>query len=126
MSAIVMEALHRNRFSSQVLAYRNSWFEQNNIASVKINLALWIFLFLTNLIDLVVSYSLFSQGAVEVNPAMSVLCSQFGNISLAFYKGFLLGALFILLPFIKKRLQYLLIFTCLAYIVLIISHIIRF
>ena len=121
-----MEKLYRNRFSTLALAYRNSWFEQNNIACVKINLALWAFLFVTNLIDLIVSYSVFSQGGVEANPAMSFLCSNFGNISLAFYKGFLLGALFILLPYIKNRLQYLLIFTCFAYVVLVISHIIRF
>jgi hypothetical protein len=113
-------------FSELVIAYRTSWVEQHNVARVRINLFLWTLLLITNVIDLIVSYSLFSHGAVEMNPAMSILCSQFGNISLAFYKGFLLGALFILLPYIKNKLQYLLLSTCSVYIVLVVSHMIRF
>ncbi len=113
-------------FSEFATAYRTSWIEQNNVAHVKINLLLWSLLSMTNLIDLIVSYSLFSRGAIEMNPAMSILCSRFGNISLAFYKGFLLGALFILLPYIKNKLQCLLLLTCSAYVMLVVSHIIRF
>ena len=120
------DTFYRNRFATLALAYRNSWFEQNNLTRVKFNLTLWFFLCITNLTDLIVSYSLFSKGAIEINPAMSFLCSHFGNISLAFYKGFLLGALFILLPFIKNKLQILFISTCGVYLILVFSHILRF
>ncbi len=126
MNMIDRNTFQENRLTTLALAYRDSWVEENNLTRVKLNLTLWFFLFITNLTDLIVSYSLFSQGAVEINPAMSFLCSRFGNISLAFYKGFLLGALFILLPFIKNKLQILFISTCGVYLILVFSHILRF
>ncbi|MBN2029660.1 hypothetical protein JW824_05390 [bacterium] len=120
------DPFQRNSLAILALAYRDSWREQNNLTRVKINLTLWFFLCITNVTDLIVSYSLFSRGAIEINPAMSFLCSHFGNISLAFYKGFLLGTLFILLPFIKNKLQILLISTCGIYLILVFTHIMRF
>jgi len=90
------------------------------------NIVLWLFLVVANIADILVTYSIFAEGGIEVNPAMAFLCTKFGNISLAFYKGILLGALFILLPLIKAIHQKFLIFTCFIYIVLLFSHAIRF
>src|SRR4030066_392461 len=57
---------------------------------------------------------------------MYLISKQFGDVAITFYKGFFLGVLFILLPFIKKRLQKFLIFACIVYILLTLSHLIRF
>ena len=90
------------------------------------NLLLWFALVSTNIIDLVYTYHVLSRNGVEYNPFMAFLCSNLGNISLAFYKGLLLGMLFILLPFIQNRLQKLLCFPVVVYVILTISHLIRF
>jgi hypothetical protein len=78
------------------------------------------------LVDILYTYYAFSLGGVEANPAMAFLCTKFGNISLAFYKGIMMGILLILLPFIRGIYQKFLIFTSFVYIILVISHIIRF
>lgn len=90
------------------------------------NIGLWLLLVIANIVDILVTYYIFANGGVEVNPAMAFLCTKFGNISIAFYKGILLGALFILLPLIKAIHQKFLIFTCCLYIILLFSHAIRF
>ena len=106
--------------------YRNAWIAQNNNGSIRINFLLWFVLFTANLIDLLVTYYAFSKGAIEANPAMSVLIYKFGNISLAFFKGALLGMLLILLPYIKNFMRKCLMFSCSVYVILVFSHIIRF
>lgn len=92
----------------------------------KINFVLWIILTVANLIDILVTYYVFAQGGVEANPAMAHLSSKFGNISIAFFKGTLLGVLLFLLPFIKEIYQKALMLVCFVYVALVVSHIIRF
>jgi hypothetical protein len=92
----------------------------------KINFVLWIVLTVANLIDILVTYYVFAQGGVEANPAMAHLSSKFGNISIAFFKGTLLGILLFLLPFIKEIYQKALMIVCFVYVALVVSHIIRF
>lgn len=104
--------------------YRQLWSSENPV--IKTNLFLWLVLFVTNIIDLIATYYAFSLGAVEANPAMDAVIKNFGDIGLAFYKGLMLGGLFIFLPFINKRIQKFLVFTVFVYIVLTISHMIRF
>jgi hypothetical protein len=87
---------------------------------------LWIILTIANLIDVLVTYYVFAQGGVEANPAMAHLSSKFGNISIAFFKGSLLGVLLFLLPFIKEIYQKALMIVCFVYVALVVSHIIRF
>ena len=111
---------------SYVKRYKDSWSVQENIDNLVINIALWVFLFITNMIDILVSYKAFSEGAVEINPFMAVIYHNFGIVGLAFYKGFLIGVMLVLLPVIKKRLRILFIFTCFVYAALTISHIMRF
>jgi len=112
--------------SDYLREYRNTWIVQNNNGCIQINFLLWFILFTANLIDLLVTYYAFSKGAIEANPAMSVLIFKFGNISLAFVKGALLGMLLIMLPYIKKFLRKCLMFSCSVYVILVFSHIIRF
>ena len=115
-----------NVISDYLREYRNTWIVQNNNGCIQINFLLWFILFTANLIDLLVTYYAFSKGAIEANPAMSVLIFKFGNISLAFVKGALLGMLLIMLPYIKNFLRKCLMFSCSVYVILVFSHIIRF
>lgn len=107
-------------------SYFNTIKEEGFRSNLTQNIVLWLFLVIANFVDILVTYSIFAKGGIEVNPAMAFLCTKFGNISLAFYKGILLGALFILLPLIKAIHQKFLIFTCFIYIILLFSHAIRF
>jgi hypothetical protein len=93
---------------------------------LSVNFLIWSVLATANLIDTLVTYYVFANGGVEVNPAMAFLCTKFGNISLAFYKGILLGVLLIFLPLIKGFYQKLLAFTTVVYIILVFSHMLRF
>ena len=106
--------------------YRNVWIVQIKDRYLRINILLWLILVVGNLLDLLVTYYAFSQGAIEANPFMFFICTKYGNLALAFYKGLLLGVLLFLLPFIKNIFQKGLIFSCSVYILLVISHIIRF
>ena len=108
------------------LDYYQAVREQGFTGYLRINLLLWLFLAIANIIDIQVTYEVFSNGGVEANPLMAFMCTKFGNLSLAFYKGTLLGVLFFLLPFIKAVFQRLLILTCFAYVILLVSHWIRF
>ena len=119
-------ALKFYRLSEYLTAYRREWFIEDNISSIRLNIVLWSILMLTNLTDIIFSYKIFSEGGVEINPLMSALCTKFGNVALSFYKGFILGVLFILLPYVKNKLQSFLLLSCIAYIILVISHVIRF
>ncbi len=112
--------------SYYIRAYKAAWRLERNIHSIKLNLILWTVLFVTNIIDIIITYYAFAKGAVEANPAMYLISKHFGDVAITFYKGFFLGVLFILLPFIKKRLQKFLIFACIVYILLTLSHLIRF
>ena len=125
-AGFIPRILHPQIFSKHIKQYRDTWVIQNNNGNLRINLLLWLILFVANLIDLLVTYYAFSKGAVEANPAMSALCVKFGEVSLAFYKGLLLGILLFLLPYIKRYLLGLLAFSCSVYAVLVLSHIIRF
>ena len=113
-----------------VLSYFRDYVQLVKVEGIRgflsVNLLLWSILAVANSIDIYITYTVFSKGGFELNPAMAFLCSKFGNLSLAFYKGILLGVLFVLLPFIKLAYQKFLIFACFAYIVLVISHAIRF
>ncbi len=106
--------------------YRVIWILQNNSEALRLNVALWSVLFITNLIDLGVTYTAFQYGAVEANPFMAFLCTKFGNIALAFYKGLSMGILLFILPFVKKGMQKLLAVVCGIYILLVVSHLVRF
>ena len=122
----LFKIFNSNVISDYLREYRNTWIVQNNNGCIQINFLLWFILFTANLIDLLVTYYAFSKGAIEANPAMSVLIFKFGNISMAFVKGALLGMLFILLPYIKNFMRKCLIFSCSVYVILVFSHIIRF
>ncbi len=89
----------------------------------KTNIILWMILVFTNLVDIMYTYYVFSKDGIECNPILIFMCSKFGNISIAFFKGFLLGFLFLLLPFIRGWLQKLLFFPCLVYCILIITYV---
>ena len=124
-----LPANYNSRFQ-KVMAYwtwyRNTWMLQENHENIRLNILLWLILFTANIVDLIVTYHAFSLGAIEANPAMYVIAKHFGDIGIAYFKGLMLGALFILLPFIKKGLQKFLIFTCVVYVILVISHVVRF
>lgn len=109
-----------------LLNYRRMVLEERFRGYLGINLLLWIFLVVANIIDIQVTYTVFAGGGIELNPFMAFLCTTFGNISLAFYKGICLGILFILLPFVRNAYQKLLILSCIVYAVLMVSHWIRF
>ena len=100
--------------------------EVSSTRTFRINFILWLILTVANLIDILVTYYVFSKGGVEANPAMAHLSSRFGNISIAFFKGALLGILLFLLPFIKEIYQKALFIVCSCYVILVITHIIRF
>jgi hypothetical protein len=106
--------------------YKEAWQHQENQGNLSWNVAAWIVLFITNLIDLLVTYYAFTRGAVEGNPFMAMICRQFGYVGLAAYKGFFMGMLLVLIPFITRRIQWLLWVTVLSYGVLTLSHGIRF
>jgi len=125
-----------NKFSSKV-GYSNRLFsnlvlfygitKRRDIRErLKWNVLLWSILAICNLIDILVSWHVISEGAKEANPLMDFFYSKFGSISFAFIKGALLGMLLMLLPFIKEGLQKLLLFACTVYILLMFSHLIRF
>jgi len=115
-----------NIFRQCLSQYRDIWIFQIKERYFRLNILLWLILVVTNLLDLLVTYYAFSKGAIEANPLMFLLCTNYGNMAMAFYKGLLLGMLMFLLPFIRNFLQKCLIFSCSVYVILVISHVIRF
>jgi hypothetical protein len=98
--------------------YGQTWTDHLSEKWFQWNVFLWLVLLMTNLIDIMFSYAAFAKGAVEINPTVSIIIRQFGYIGLAFQKGIPIGALLILLPYIRGKLQYLLGFSVLVYLVL--------
>ena len=113
-----------------MVVYLKSYFRDlskiSSCSYYKVNLLLWFILLSTNVIDMVFTYYVIQGNGVEMNPFMAFLGSTFGNISMALYKGLLIGVLFFLLPYVVQYLQKLLYVSVIVYVLLVFSHFIRF
>lgn len=88
-----------------------------------LNRYLWVFLVITNVVDVLASRRAFQFGIAEVNPIVDLIISYFGIWGLAVFKVLWILMLMPLLPYIKGWTQAMLGLACLAYFVLTIAHI---
>ena len=90
---------------------------------LQLNRYFWVFLVVTNAVDVLASRRAFQFGIAEVNPVADLIISMYGVAGLGLFKAFWLLALLAFLPFVRGFTQALLGFACLAYFLLTIAHI---
>lgn len=88
-----------------------------------LNRYLWLFLVVTNAVDVLASRRAFQFGIAELNPIVDLIISYFGIWGLAAFKALWIIMLMPLLPFVRGWTQAMLALACLAYFVLTIGHI---
>jgi hypothetical protein len=88
-----------------------------------LNLYLWVFLVVTNIVDVLSSRRAFESGITELNPVVDLVLADYGILGVVLLKSFWLVGLMFLLPYIRGWTQFLLGLACLAYFAVAVLHI---
>jgi hypothetical protein len=88
----------------------------------ELNLYLWAFLVVTNIVDVLASRRAFELGMTELNLVVDLILADYGILGVALFKSFWLVGLMFLLPYIRGWTQLLLGLVCLAYFALTVVH----
>ena len=65
---------------------------------MRLNLYLWVFLVVTNAVDVLASRRAFELGIAESNRVVDLILANFGLLGVVLFKGFWLLILMLLLP----------------------------
>jgi hypothetical protein len=90
---------------------------------MELNLYLWAFLVVTNMVDVLASRRAFEFGMTELNLVVDLVLAEYGILGIVLLKSFWLVGLMFLLPYIKGWTQLLLGLACLAYFAVTVIHI---
>lgn len=88
-----------------------------------LNLYLWAFLVVTNIVDVLASRRAFEFRIAELNPVIDLVQADYGILGVVLLKAFWLFVLMLLLPYIRGWTQLLLGLACLAYFAVTVIHI---
>ena len=88
-----------------------------------LNLYLWVFLVVTNIVDVLASRRAFEFGIAELNPVVDLILADNGILGVVLFKAFWLFVLMFLLAYIRGWMQLLLGLACLAYFAVAVLHI---
>ena len=89
----------------------------------ELNLYLWAFLVVTNIVDVLASRRAFELGMTELNLLVDLVLADHGILGVVLLKTFWLVVLMFLLPYIRGWTQLLLGLACLAYFAVTVIHI---
>lgn len=89
----------------------------------RLQVVLWIILFLSNIIDVASSWYVFSLGCEELNPVIALVYERWGINGLTLFKSFCLFVLLVLLPHVNGWKLTLFMLCCSIYAGLAIYHI---